>query len=99
MAVLAIITGEGITQQMYDILRTEVDWANQQPQGAIIHIATFDGSTAHVADVWESEGELNDFMQTRLAPVMLKHNYPIPQVVIYPVHNIDAYASVSEMVR
>lgn len=99
MTVLAIITGEGITQQMYDIIRREVDWVNQQPQGAIIHIAAFEGSTARVVDVWESEQDLNDFMQNRLAPVMIQHQYPIPQVVIYPVHNIDAFAGVGEMVR
>lgn len=99
MAVLAIITGEGITQQIYDHIRSEVDWVNHQPQGAIMHIAAFDGSMARVADVWESEAELNNFMQTRLAPVMIKHNYPIPQVVIYPIHNIDAFAAVGAMVR
>ena len=97
MAILAIFTGEGITQEMYDALRTEVDWEHQQPQGAIIHVASFDEhGDAHVADVWSSPENLDNFVNTRLMPAMQKLNMPPPDVAVFPVHNINAYANVRQ---
>ena len=100
MTILAIFTGKGITQEMYDILRTEVDWVHQQPQGVISHTASFDeAGDAHVADVWASPEALDNFVNTRLAPAMQRHNFPLPEVSVYPVHNIDAYTSVQQYIR
>jgi len=100
MTILAIFTGKGITPKMYDALRAEVDWANQQPQGAIMHTASFDDAgDAHVADVWASPEALNNFVNTRLGPAMQKLNIPTPEVMVYPVHNIDSYSNVKQYIR
>jgi hypothetical protein len=97
MAILALFTGEGITRQMYDALRQEVDWEHQQPNGGIIHIASFDDAgNPHVADVWSSPDTLNEFVGTRLLPAMQKLLIPQPQVVVYPVHNLNAFPAIQD---
>ena len=100
MTILAIFTGKGVTQDMYDLLRKEVDWVHQQPQGAISHTASFDGAgDAHVVDVWTSPEALDNFVNTRLAPAMQRNNIPLPDVSVYPVHNMDAFTSVKQYIR
>ena len=100
MTILAIFTGKGITSDMYDTLRAEVDWVHKQPQGAISHAASFDeAGDAHVVDVWNSPEELDNFLQTRLGPAFQKFNIPQPQVEIYPLHNMDAFAGVKAVIR
>ena len=100
MTILAIFTGKGITSDMYDTLKAEVDWEHQQPQGAIFHAASFDDAgDAHVADVWSSPEELDNFVNTRLVPAMQRHNFPLPEVSVYLVHNIDAYSGVQPYIR
>ena len=48
MAILAIVTGDGFTKQMYEQLRKEVDWEHKHPAGVIFHAASFDNSGNHV---------------------------------------------------
>ena len=99
MAILAIFTGKGISKEQYEALRKEVHWENTLPKGAIIHIASFDESgDAHVADVWSSSEELNEFVATRLMPAMQKLKIPPPKVDVYPTHNINAYSAVSQYI-
>jgi hypothetical protein len=77
-----------------------VDWVHQQPQGAICHTASFDDvGDAHVVDVWNSPEELDNFVNTRLAPAMQRHQIPLPQVDVYPVHNMDAFPGVKSVIR
>lgn len=95
MAILAILSGEGINQKMYDTLREEVGWEYSYPPGAIFHAASFDADgNAHVADLWNSPQDFDEFVNTRLMPAMQKLNYPPPQVDVYPVHNVNAFASI-----
>jgi hypothetical protein len=94
MAILAIFTGRGLTPALYDALRAEAHWETKAPKGGVIHIAGFDETGAHVADVWDSEADMNAFVAERLMPAFQKLQAPPPEVVIYPVHNINAYAPV-----
>lgn len=99
MTILAIFTGRGITAEMYDALKNEVDWVHQQPQGAISHTASFDeAGDAHVADVWSSPEALTQFVNKRLAPAMQRLNIPLPDVDVYPVHNLNAYSGIQQYV-
>ena len=41
---------------------------NEYPEGAIFHVAWFDGGGINVIDVWESSEQFDRFMQDRLAP-------------------------------
>ena len=93
MAILAIVTGNGFTKQMYEQLRKEVDWEHKHPTGVILHAASFDnsGNNIRVADIWESEQDFNNYFNSRLKPVMERLNIPIPKGEIFPVHNVNAY--------
>ena len=93
MAILAIFTGNGVTKQMYDQLRKEVDWEHKHPKGVIFHSAGFDdsGNNLRVADIWESEQDLNSYVNSRLKPVMEKINAPLPKGEIFSIHNVNAY--------
>jgi hypothetical protein len=98
MAILAIYTGNGVTKQMYEDLRKEVDWEHKQPPGGIFHAAGFDdsGNNIRVADVWESEQQLNDFVSSRLKPAMEKFNVPMPGVEVFSIHNINAFPEIDK---
>ena len=70
MAILAIFKTNEVTKEMYAELRKEVD-------GAIFHAGAFDDSGNFcVADIWESQEHLNNFINNRLLPVMQKINMP-----------------------
>lgn len=98
MAVLALFTGAGYTKEMYETLRKEVDWEHKKAPGGMFHVASFDksGKTIHVADIWESENHLNNFVETRLMPVMQKHKMPPPKMEMYQVHNVNAYPEINK---
>jgi hypothetical protein len=83
---------------MYEVLRKEVDWERKHPTGAILHAASFDDSdnNIRVADIWESEQELNNFVNSRLKPVMERVNVPMPKVEIYSIHNINALSGIDK---
>jgi hypothetical protein len=95
MAILAIFTGDGFTKQMYEELRKEVDWEHNHPTGVIFHAASFDNSgNIRVADIWESEQDLNNYFNNKLKPVMEKINAPLPKGEIFQIHNMNAYQGV-----
>jgi len=98
MAILAIFTGNSITKQMYESLRKEVDWEHKHPPGGIFHAAAFDdsGNNMRVADVWESKEELNKFINERLMPVMQQAKVPPPQMEVFQIHNVNAFAGIDK---
>ncbi len=99
MAILAIFTGSGITQSMYEALRKEVHWENRLPPGAVVHAAGFDAAGhLHVADVWDSEAAMNAFVQQRLLPAMQKLKVPAPKVEVFPLHNLNAYPTIENSI-
>jgi hypothetical protein len=98
MPVLALFTAQ-LSKEQYDLLRKEVGWATQKPPGGILHVAAFDDQGGiHVADVWESAEDLQNFVQSRLMPAFQKHNIPPPAASVFPVHQADAYPEVSTFV-
>src|SRR5919106_1441846 len=93
MAILAIVTGDGFTKQMYEQLRKEVDWEHKHPAGVIFHAASFDnsGNNIRVADIWESDQDFNNFFNSRLKRVMERLNAPMPKTEMFTIHNVNAY--------
>ena len=92
MAVLAIFKGVGFTKQMYEALRPEVRWETDLPPGGLFHACGFDAEgNLHVADVWDSEEQMNAFVGTRLIPGFKKLGIPIPAVSVFPAHNVNVY--------
>jgi hypothetical protein len=99
MPVLALFTNPSMTKEQYEMLRKEVGWEVSKPPGGIFHVASFDEKGGiHVADVWESADALNKFVGEKLMPVMQKHGFSAPSVEVFPVHNANAYPSVSRFV-
>ena len=95
MAFLGIFTGEGFTKEKYEQLRKEVGWEQTHPSGVILHCAGIDNSgIIHVADIWESEEDFNNFVTNRLKPVMDKINLPMPKGELIPIHNLNAFQGI-----
>jgi hypothetical protein len=95
MAILTIFTGDGFTKQMYEELRREVDWEHNLPTGIIFHAAGFDNlGNLRVADIWESEDDLNNYFNNKLKPAMERINAPMPKGEITPIHNVNAYRGI-----
>lgn len=84
---------DGIKPEHYEKLRKSVNWEGNVPQGAVFHVAAFGNNVIHVTDIWESEQELNAFIQNRLMPEVAKLGITNhPDVQTYPVHAIFAPA-------
>ncbi len=97
MAILAIFTGKGVTKEKYERLRKEIGWERNVAPGSIFHIAGFDEKgDAHVADVWASPEQLNQFVNSRLMPAFKKLNVPPPTVEVFPAHNVNAFPAIDQ---
>jgi hypothetical protein len=98
MPILAILTANNVNKQMYETLRKEVDWESNHPAGVILHAAGFDnsGNNVRVADIWESEEQLNNFVSSRLMPVMQKDQVPAPRVEIFQINDVSAYSGIDK---
>jgi hypothetical protein len=96
MAILLITKGDGFTKDMYENARKEVNWEGNPPPGIIFHAASFDdsGSNIRVADIWESEDQWNNFLNTRLMPYMQKNKVPPLKTEIFPLHNANALSAI-----
>ena len=95
MAILLITKGEGFTKDIYEKARKEVNWEGNRPPGIILHAASFDHSgNIRVADIWESEDQWNNFLNTRLMPYMQKAKVPPLKTEIFQAHNINALSGI-----
>jgi hypothetical protein len=91
MAIHLLIRGDGLTKDIYENARKEVNWEGNPPPGLILHTVSFDNSgNLRVADIWESEDQWNNFLNTRLMPYMQKAKVPPLRTEIFPIHNINA---------
>jgi hypothetical protein len=49
-----------------------------------------------VADIWESEEHLNNFINHRLLPVMKKNNMPMPEGEIFQINDVSAFPGIGK---
>jgi hypothetical protein len=49
-----------------------------------------------VADIWQSEQDFNNFVNSRLKPAMEMLNISMPKGEIVPIHNVNAYAAIDK---
>jgi hypothetical protein len=100
MAIHLITRGEGFTKDLYEKGRKEVNWEGNPPPGLILHVASFDNSgNIHVSDIWESEDQWNNFLNTRLMPYMQKNRVPPLKTEIFPIHNVNALSGIDSYKR
>ncbi len=73
MAIMPINKGDGLTSDMCEALRKDVNWEGNPRLGIIFHAASLDESgNICVADVWESEENWKNFLDTSLKPFTQK---------------------------
>jgi hypothetical protein len=59
-----------VTTDMYDEARAGVGWEEDQPDGAVFHVAWIADDGFHVLDVSESQAAFETFVEQRLMPVV-----------------------------
>ena len=97
MAVLVIVNVKGVKKQDYENLRKEIKWEQNQPKGAILHMAGIgENGDMQVADMWETAEDFNNFAATRLGPATQKLKLPQPEAKIYPLHNANVFEQVEK---
>ena len=93
MPVMVIMEWKGVTPDQYNAARQLVNWESDPPDGAMLHIAAFDGKKLRITDVWRSKGDFDSFIKSRLLPGMkplnIKDN---PDVEIHDVLSVFAPA-------
>ena len=92
--IIATITGNGFTKDLYESLRQEVGWETDPIDGWIVHAVHFDESgEIHMVNVWESLDNMSEAFVTRLGPVMRKIGIPQPRVEVYDAYNVNVFTT------
>jgi hypothetical protein len=68
MQTVMLMRWGGVTPEQYEDARSRVDWENDVPDGAVLHVAGFDGDDLRVTDVWETAEQFQRFVEERLMP-------------------------------
>jgi hypothetical protein len=89
MRIVALVSREGFTKNLYEQLMQNMKLEDNPPRGMVTHIATFDSKGIRVTDVWESESDFRSFHENRLMPGLQKIGFKeLPKVEIYPLHTL-----------
>jgi hypothetical protein len=91
MAIVMSMRWAGVTPQQYDEVKRIVGFEETLPDGAIFHVAAFDGEGLRVVDVWETAEDFQRFAEAELRPgVEAAGIEGEPEVEILPAHNVFA---------
>ena len=92
--IIATISGNGFTRDLYESLRQEVGWETDQIDGWIVHAVRFDDSgEIQMVNVWDSLANMSDAFRDRLGPVMRKIGIPQPRVEVHDAYNVNVFAT------
>lgn len=86
--IVMLMRWTGITKELYEKAREQVNFEGDVPKGLVTHIATFDEKGAIVTDVWKSDGDLSSYVKNRLTPVIKELIDTEPGIEIYPLYNL-----------
>lgn len=86
------ISGESVSEEIYDQVAEKVNVSQDPPAGLIFHSAGFAEGEGRTFDVWESEEAFQTFMRDRLQPELEAAGVtgPPPEITTYPLHNVWA---------
>jgi hypothetical protein len=94
MAIALAMRLDGVTQQDYDAVMTElglgsptVEESQPWPEGIISHTAGATQGGWFVVDVWESQEAFDRFFAERLGPALATANVAPPVVIPVDVYN------------
>lgn len=89
MAIMMIMTWEGVSLEQYDEAKRIVNWEDEPAEGGVLHVTAHDGKGLRITDVWESAEAFQAFVDDRLMPATAELGLPgQPSVEIYPLHDI-----------
>jgi hypothetical protein len=89
MQTVMLMRWAGVTPEQYEEARSRVAWETDVPDGAVFHVAGFDGDDLRVTDVWESPEQFQAFADERLMPAVQEIGIQgEPEVKLYPVQAI-----------
>ena len=96
MAVCMYLTFRDATAEQYDAVLEHLTLPADPADGGIYHVASVDGNTLRVVDVWESPEHFQRFLDSRLGAALAAAGVEgAPEVETYEVHNIWDPSSVS----
>ena len=80
-----------VSREQYEVVRREVDWESNVPEGAKFHVAWFAADGFHVLDLWDTPQQFERFVQERLTPGVQKAGIQgQPNVTFAEAHAIFA---------
>ena len=93
--IIANLTGDGFTQDMYQRLRQGVGWETEPVDGWIVHSVYWDDSGGiHMTNIWESPEHNRAGFATRLGPVMREIGIPPPQGEVHQTFNVNVFKTI-----
>jgi hypothetical protein len=96
MATVIVQKWDGLTPEQYDRLRAHVKWDSDIPAGMTYHVASYDHDTLHMTDVWDSEEQFVNFVQTRILPGLQELGIEgMPESLFMPTHEVFDLALVA----
>ncbi len=66
MATVMLMHWPEVTKEQYELVRREVNWEGDVPDGAKFHVAWFGNDGFRVLDLWNTEADFERFMRERL---------------------------------
>jgi hypothetical protein len=93
MATVITQVWNSITPAQYDQIHAIVGWDVDVPAGMTFHVASFEGDTLRMLDIWDSEEQFMTFAQTRIMPCAAQLGLEgFPEMIVTPTH--DLFSSV-----
>ena len=77
----------GATIEQYEEVAGKI--GTDKPQGAHVHIAGKNGRGLQVIEVWDSQEDIDRYMNAGLGKAMEAANLPEPSISEFEVHKLD----------
>ena len=79
-----------MTPAKYDELRELVGWDTNPSEGMKVHVACFEGPILRMLDVWDTEEQFKNFVETRILPGLQKLGIEgMPDLIVLPLHELS----------
>jgi hypothetical protein len=82
MPIMIIIRASKVTPQIYEAIRNAVGWDKVPAVGAISHSISFTEKGAVEVNIWESKALYDEYVETRLKPVIEKLGIVLDEVEV-----------------
>ena len=87
MPVMIIIRASKVTPRVYEAVRDAVGWERVPAVGAISHSISFTEAGAVEVNIWESKALFDEYVETRLKPVIDRLGIVLDEVEVLETYN------------